>query len=155
QDRAQQWFTTHSRIVTIISAFVVAFVLQLDAFDVFHRISADRDLRAKLVAHADRLEKEADAVFPTSDADAQKEHEQIIGELRHKHPEIDNRLDQRPNAANLNDLDKWLSEKLNGIKNSSEISAAYKGSLLKARLGAGSKSLGNVNNEFKKTGFDL
>jgi len=155
QDRPQQWFTTHARIVTIISAFVVAFVLQLDAFEVFHKISADPDLRAKLVAHADRLEKEADAVFHVPDAEAQKEHEEIVNELRRRHPEMGTSLDERPNVSTLSDLNKWLNEKLNGVKNASDISAEYKGLLLKAKLGSGSESFGKVNDEFNQTGFEL
>ena len=155
QDRAQQWFTTHTRIITVIAAFIAAFVLQLDTFEVFQRISSDADLRAKLLAHADALQKNAEAVFRNSDLGDQKEHQAIVAQLREIHPDVGNSLDQRPNITTLNELDKWLSEKLGTIKNAAEIIADYKQLLFKQKLGAAGESFDKVNDEFKKTGFDL
>ena len=155
QDRAKQWFTTHTRIITVIAAFIAALVLQLDTFEVFHRISSDPDLRAKLVAHADTLQKNAEAVFRNSDVGDQKEHQAIVAQLREMHPDIGDSLDQRPNITTLNELDKWLSEKLGTNKNAADIIADYKQLLFKQKLGTAGESFDKVNDEFKKTGFEL
>jgi hypothetical protein len=38
QDRAEQWFQMHMRIVTIVFAIVIAFFLQLDTIDMFRQL---------------------------------------------------------------------------------------------------------------------
>jgi hypothetical protein len=40
QDRAEQWFQTHARIVTIMFAIAVAFLLQLDTIEMFRQLRA-------------------------------------------------------------------------------------------------------------------
>ncbi len=155
QDRAQQWFTTHTRLITIISSIAAAFVLQLDAVEVFHRISSDPDLRAKLVAHAYSLQKDADTVFHNSDIGDQKAHQAILSELRKQHPEIGTTLDARPNFTTLSEVDKWMRDKVAGNKNAEEIVADYKQIFFKQRLGSATDSFDKLNVEFKKTGFDL
>jgi Ni,Fe-hydrogenase III component G len=64
QDRAQQWFATHTRVWTVVFAFVMAFLLQLDTINLFTRLSTDSELRGKLVNYSQpALEKKADEVF--------------------------------------------------------------------------------------------
>jgi len=63
QDRAQQWFAVHTRIWSVIAAVVAAFVLQLDTFQLFTRLSADAELRASLLNFSDTVRKQADQVF--------------------------------------------------------------------------------------------
>jgi hypothetical protein len=57
QDRAKQWFAMHTRIVTVLASAVAAMVLQLDTFDLLRRISADPELRARLVANVPAIHK--------------------------------------------------------------------------------------------------
>jgi len=63
QDRAQQWFAMHTRICTMIVAVLMAFGLQLDAFRTLARLSKDPELREKLVALSNTIEKKADDIF--------------------------------------------------------------------------------------------
>jgi hypothetical protein len=52
QDRASQWFAMHTRRVTVVLAFVLAFVLQLDTVELFKQVSFDKTLRNNLVKTA-------------------------------------------------------------------------------------------------------
>lgn len=155
QDRAQQWFATQTRIVTIIAAIITAFVLQLDAFSLVQRISADPELRAKLVAHADNLQKDAEKVFQNSNVGDQQAHMSIIDELRKKHPEIGHDLDKRPGFTALSEVDKWMRDKLAGNANAEEIIADYKQIFAQQKLGSAGESFEKINADFKKTGIDL
>jgi hypothetical protein len=60
QDRSEQWFTMQARRVTVILAFVTAFFLQLDAFQLFTRLSNDADLRNQLVTLSPNIQKRVD-----------------------------------------------------------------------------------------------
>ena len=60
QDRVDQWFTMHARQITVIMAFVVAFALQLNAFDLFSRLANDADLRNQLVNLSPNVQKRVD-----------------------------------------------------------------------------------------------
>jgi hypothetical protein len=60
QDRAAQWFTMNSRWWTVGLSFVAAFLLQLDTFELFKRISSDDALRNGLVNLSTAVEKRAD-----------------------------------------------------------------------------------------------
>jgi hypothetical protein len=66
QERVQQWFATHTRICTIVCAFVFAFWLQLDTVEIFHLVSADRTLRDQLVAQSGVIGSQAEKVFAAS-----------------------------------------------------------------------------------------
>jgi hypothetical protein len=59
-DRTSERFVRHTRVATVVFAVLVGFGLQVDALDVFHRISADPELRARLVQSADATLKLAD-----------------------------------------------------------------------------------------------
>jgi hypothetical protein len=62
QDRAQQWFTMHTRVVTIIASVVIAFVLQLDTFETIKHISSDQDIRSKLAAETEGVLKDVESL---------------------------------------------------------------------------------------------
>lgn len=66
QERVQQWFATHTRICTIVCAFIFAFWLQLDTVEIFHRVSTDRSLRDQLVAQSGVIGSQAEKVFAAS-----------------------------------------------------------------------------------------
>ena len=63
QERAQQWLTMHTRILTIIFAFVAAFWLQLDTVEIFRFVSSNKPARDKLVAQAGVVEAQAARVL--------------------------------------------------------------------------------------------
>jgi hypothetical protein len=155
QDRAQQWFTTRTRIVTVIAAIITAFVLQLDAFALMQRISSNPDLRSKLVARADNLQKDAEKVFQNSNIGDHQAHKAIIDELRKKHPEIGNDFDKRPDFTALSEVDQWMHDHLKGRQNAEEIVADYKQIFAQQKLGSTGQSLEKINSDFKKTGIEL
>jgi hypothetical protein len=155
QDRAQQWFTTNTRGITVVAAIITAFVLQLDAFTLLHRVSSDADLRSKLVAHADSLQKDAEKVFQNSDVGDKAAHDAIIKELREKHPDIANTFDKRPDFTSMSEVDKWMRDKLKENKDADEIVADYKQIFAQRRLGSAGESFEKINTAFKKTGLEL
>jgi hypothetical protein len=155
QDRAGQWFTTQTRIITVIASIIAAFVLQLDGFELIHRISSNPDLRSKLVANAENLQKDAERVFQNATVGTQDEHKKMIDELRTKHPEIGSELDNRPDYIALGDVDQWMREKLKGKPNGEEIVADYNQIFARKKLDSAGLSFEKINNDFKKTGIDL
>jgi hypothetical protein len=66
QQRAQQWLTMHTRILTIIFAFAFAFWLQLDTVEIFKLVSSNKAVRDKLVAQAGTVEAQAARVLGDS-----------------------------------------------------------------------------------------
>lgn len=66
QDRAEQWFQMHIRIVTIAAAVATAFVLQLDTMEIFGRLRDNPRLVEALVKSAPGvLEKGTEVLNPT------------------------------------------------------------------------------------------
>lgn len=112
QDRASQWFAMHTRMLTIAAAFIAAFGLQLDTIELLRRLSADPDVRAKLVARADAVERQGQKV--ADQAFNLTAHSQIMTGLRKQFPEIPASLDSLPpTVSSLGEAEKWLSESLN------------------------------------------
>jgi hypothetical protein len=62
-DRAAQRFTLHSRVWTLVFAVIVAFALHLDGFRFLTELSSNPDMRASLVASAEAMTKNADALM--------------------------------------------------------------------------------------------
>lgn len=60
QERSQEWFTTHARIITWIFGLIFAFVLQLDTIEIFRSLSTNRAMRDKLVAQTSKVLAQAD-----------------------------------------------------------------------------------------------
>ena len=50
QERSQEWFTTHARILTAYLGVAFALVLQLDTVEIYKLVSSNREVRASLVA---------------------------------------------------------------------------------------------------------
>jgi hypothetical protein len=59
QERAQQWFVNHTKFITGILAVVFAFLLQLDAIEIYKTVSTNKTFRDKLVAQAGAIEAQA------------------------------------------------------------------------------------------------
>jgi hypothetical protein len=66
QERAQQWFTMHTRIATIFFALVFASWLQLDTVDIFKFVSSNRAVRDKLVAQSTVIASQAEKALGDS-----------------------------------------------------------------------------------------
>jgi|GEM_PF-4980375 len=63
QERAQQWFSSHTRWFTIIFAIVFAFWLQLDMVEIFRLVSSNRAVRDALVAQSGLVIKQAEKLL--------------------------------------------------------------------------------------------
>ena len=66
QERAQQWFTMHTRVLTILLAIIAAIGLQLDTVDVFKLLSSNKAVRDKLVAQSSAITSQAEKTLGDS-----------------------------------------------------------------------------------------
>ncbi len=114
QDRAQQWFAIHTRLITVVAAFVAAFVLQLDTIDLLKRISLDSDMRAKLVAGSDKLLKETGKVLADkmSEVVDKATHNAAITNLKKSYPTLPAGLDNQSDFPSIEKAKLWLSAQL-------------------------------------------
>jgi hypothetical protein len=72
QERAQQWFTSHTRWFTVGLAVLFAFWLQLDTVEIFKLVSSNRALREKIVAQAEAVTRQANRVLVDRESVAQQ-----------------------------------------------------------------------------------
>jgi hypothetical protein len=56
-DRVSARFTASTRVITCVTALIVAFAIQLDSFALINRLAADPELRKTLLTQAQGLEK--------------------------------------------------------------------------------------------------
>jgi hypothetical protein len=63
QERSQEWFTTHARIITGILGLAAAFVLQLDTIEIYKLVSSNRAVRDSLVAQTKNVLEQGEKVF--------------------------------------------------------------------------------------------
>src|ERR1700736_2193122 len=75
QERVQQWFAMHTRIVTIVFAFIFAFGLQLDTVEIFKLVSSNKAVRDKLVAQSAAVTSQAEKAFRDSKSVLQKAYD--------------------------------------------------------------------------------
>ncbi len=66
QERVQQWFAMHTRMVTVAFAVIFAFALQLDAVEIYKFVSTNRTARDKLVAQASTVASQAEKILSDS-----------------------------------------------------------------------------------------
>jgi hypothetical protein len=158
QDRARQWFAMHTRLITVTVSVLLVFVLQLDAPQLLHRISSDADVRSRLLAQADTVQKQTDALLRDTSTATQSAHEYTIAKLKKIYPEIGDKLDQRPETANMEAIGTWLDRQLADNQEKEDIIDSYYENL-KAAIADKAVPLENrlkeIHEDFKKTGLDL
>jgi len=66
QERAQQWFASHTRWITIALAIIFAFWLQLDTVEIFQLVSSNRAVRDSLVAQSVVVTRQAEKLLGDS-----------------------------------------------------------------------------------------
>jgi hypothetical protein len=79
QERAQQWFTMHTRILSIIFAIIAAFALQLDTVEIFKLVSSNRAVREKLVAQSAAIVSQAEKTLGDSTIVLQSAYDSWLG----------------------------------------------------------------------------
>ncbi len=72
QDRAEQWFQIHVRMVTIVAAILVSVFLQLDTVEIYDKLRHEPKLVEALVKAAPGTLQEGAAVQAQPDADARE-----------------------------------------------------------------------------------
>ncbi len=63
ENRSQQWFQTHIRVLTIFCGTLIAFTLQLDTVEIFKFISTNATARAALAGSAEKLVDQAGGIL--------------------------------------------------------------------------------------------
>jgi hypothetical protein len=151
QDRAQQSFTMNTRWCTVALAFVAAFALQLDAFDVYNRISSDDALRNGLVNLSTAVQKRADEAMNVFSPGTV--YFSVLQQMKAtKDPDVEN-FDppEEKDVQTYSDATKWLHKQadgrqFDGKRRSSMIdrfhTAVQKAS--KSRLDAAEEEFGNI-----------
>jgi hypothetical protein len=66
EERARQWMTMHTRILTVIFAATAAIALQLDSVAIFKLVSANKAVRDKLVAESAAVTSQAEKALGDS-----------------------------------------------------------------------------------------
>jgi hypothetical protein len=159
QDRAQQWFAMHTRVWTVIWGVFMAFLLQLDTFQLFRQLSTDSDLRSKLVNYSqDTLQKKAGEVF-TNTLSLAAINREAINQLRasHKIPPSSPEGPALPEHLDIGvDVESWLANQAG--TNSDAILKEFReieSGLAKTNYDRASKDLSDLTDSFSKTGFQL
>jgi hypothetical protein len=154
QERAQQWVTMDTRILTVIFAFVFAFWLQLDTVEIFKLVSSNKAVRDKLVAQAGAVEAQAARVLGDSSTvleDALKawSEKQTDPDIKKALASIQLKDSTTREEARV-EVDKALTGKT-PIDNFDSIVNATATQRLKDQAG----NFNTVKADFEKTGFDL
>jgi hypothetical protein len=155
QDRAQQWFTMHARIVTVIGAIVAAFVLQLDTVQMVKLLAANPDLRSKLVAQADSLDRQAQALGQQKVTVAM--HQQALAEIKDANPTWTVPTDPLGSGADANiaQARAWLEAHLGSNEHAADISFLYEQNLRRQALSENENQFKGVLNDYNLTSLQL
>jgi hypothetical protein len=155
QDRAQQWFSMHARVVTVIGAIVAAFVLQLDTVQMVRLLSANPDLRAKLVARADALERQAQAVSQPKVTPA--DQEVVLGKIRADHPgwDVPAGLDHIPGDEDLGQVVAGMTFMLGANEHTADILHAYEQGIQTLKFNGSLADLEGVLKDYNASTLEL
>jgi hypothetical protein len=118
QERAQQWFTMHTRLLTIFFAFVAAFCLQLDTVEIFKLLSSNKAMRDKLVMQAAAVSSQANKAFRDSKSVLQKAYE---GWLDKSDPSVKAAISSNPIKVEPNDTREKLTGRIEAALTSSSV----------------------------------
>jgi hypothetical protein len=137
QDRAQQWFTLHTRLITVAAAFIAAFVLQLDTIALIKRLSTDADLRAKLVAVSGPIQQQADKILDDTQRAviAQAMHQAAIAKLAKTYT-LPTGLGDHPDFPSMDEAKGWLATQLASDPQRDQIISSYERLITNAKLDA-------------------
>src|SRR6266581_1865655 len=83
QDRAEQWFQTHTRVVTVVCSICAAFLLQLDTADIYRQLRASPALAQGLAKAASSVIQQGTKILDPNNAPAHQAYLQWA----EKHPD--------------------------------------------------------------------
>jgi len=163
-DRATQFFIMNTRVVTIFISLLVAFFLQLNAFDIFEQISTDKELRASLVASSQTFIQKSDDYFGSSGTTNLPEvYSSAILQLSQKEPNIEG-LKDPPTFNSREEAKNWLQKQIkkeNKIEDENELNRYLDlyNSAVNSKLNSSISTLKDTANsiraEMDKTKFKL
>lgn len=167
--RVSQRFTMKIRIVTVVAAFLLAFGIHLDTFQLANQLLGNPEVRAKTVALSKSMLEEADAILgeqggqpastpsemSTSPKVLKAAMEQLIKQDINKDTEAQpQKLDSVPDFKNIAEAEKWLSDGLKpDIKpeRKQQLMAIYRKSVFQGLRNEAT----NVSNLLQQTGLEL
>lgn len=156
QDRAQQWFQMHMRIVTIVFAILTAFLLQLDTIDIFRTLRDRPGLVEALVKSAPGFVEEGGKILDSSDTVASRAYLLWL----EKHPLFE--LKPLPSSgtpqAYHDALEAWLKAKAVNPDEAAALLKEYDGLQAegtKKYLQSRQETAATLKDDLAKTGFDL
>jgi len=114
-DRVSQRFAMHARTWTIIFSVVVAFALQLDAFDLFRGLSTNPELRARVLASADALTRKADEILTVGGSAGSAVYVLAMKQLIEAHPVELKALPEPGGFSTEEGAQQWLTAQLHAI----------------------------------------
>jgi hypothetical protein len=82
QDRAQQWFQIHARVVTITAAILVTVLLQLDTVEIYDKLRDQPKLVEALVKSAPGVIEQGGAVTAEGATRSQETRAKAFGDLK-------------------------------------------------------------------------
>jgi len=160
QDRAQQWFTSHTRWFTVFFAVIFAFWLQLDTVEIFKLVSSNRAVRDALVAQSGNVIKQADKILGDSpsvlqqalqtwregltDDNAKKAVAAESAGPTDTRGSLRDRIQKKLEAANVPKIDELLTALNNAIDTTAQ-----------ENLKASAKQFSDVKLDLDNTGFSL
>jgi hypothetical protein len=108
QDRAEQWFQTHTRVVTVVCSICAALVLQLDTADIYRQLRASPALTQGLAKAASSVLEQGSKIRDPNNAPAHQAYLQWA----EKHPE--QTLSALPASRTLDEYRQALNAQLTG-----------------------------------------
>ena len=108
QDRAEQWFQTHTRIVTVVCSICAAFVLQLDTADIYRQLRASPALTQGLAKAASSVIEEGTKILDPKNAPAHQAY------LQWKEKHTEHALSDLPALLTQDDYRQALNAQLTG-----------------------------------------
>lgn len=154
QDRAQQWFATHTRRWTVIASVVVAFALQLDTFRLLSQITSDDALRASLVSGSGALLKEAEGILK-EDTSPTAVGEEALRQLKAKHAKLAESIPAGVKTADT--ASEWLRTHPNDDKSADAVRKYWEltQTVAREKLDQGTKQFVKMMDGFSKSKFQL
>ena len=160
QERAQAWFTSHTRWFTVTFAIVFAFWLQLDTVEIFKLVSSNRAVRDALVAQSGIVTKQAEKLLGDkqsvlqealaawrgglTDANAKKAVADVVATPTESRGSLREKIQKELVAAGIPGTDELLSTLDKTIDTTVQTS-----------LNDSSQQFGEVKRDLDKTGFSI
>jgi hypothetical protein len=122
---------------------------RLHAFRLLQQLSTDAELRARLVASTDALNRKADEIRVTSANAPAAVYVQAMPQLIHAHSDVLPPLGEPGGFSDLDGANRWLSEKLAaaGIAGTNRWSQEYEALVPQAALRHAADSLHSIREE--------